>query len=331
MTTPSCPTRSRLYEGGTVVAEDFATDDLGRLLDEHRDGVAWLDLLDPDEAALQSIAALLQLHPLAVEDAVHDHQRPKLDRYRNHLFLNVYAVHVDTGGPAPTVHKVEISAFVTERALITVRKSDSDIEPVTKRWDDDPGLAKHGVAFLLYGLLDVVVDGQFGAARSLDEAIDKTEDAMLEEGGAPRSTRMYGFGLRKALAQLRRSVAPMPDVVAMLLRPDLDLVVDGLKPYFVDIDDHARRATETIDNARERINSSLEADLNEQSNQLNDITRKLAAWAAIIAVPTAITGFFGQNVPFWGFERTGGFVASLVLIVVTGGSLYWYLKRRGWL
>jgi magnesium transporter len=331
VTSSSCPTRSRLYEGGSVVAEDFSADDLARLLDEHRDAVAWLDLLDPDEVALQSIASMLQLHPLAVEDAVHDHQRPKLDRYRNHLFLNVYAVHVRTGEPEPAVHKVEISAFVTERVLITVRKSDSDIKPVTDRWDADPDLAKYGVAYLLYGLLDVVVDGQFAAARALDEAIDKTEDAMLDEGGAPRSVRMYGFGVRKALAQLRRSVAPMPDVVTTLLRPDLELVVDGLKPYYVDIDDHARRATETIDNARDRINSSLEADLNEQSNQLNDITRKLAAWAAIIAVPTAITGFFGQNVPFWGFERVGGFVASLILIVVTGGLLYWYLKRRGWL
>ncbi len=314
-----------------MVAGNFGTADIPGLLHEHKDAVVWLDMLDPDEAALQSIAALLQLHPLAVEDAVHDHQRPKLDRYRNHLFMNVYDVRVSTNGPAPTVEKVEISAFVAERALITVRKSDSDISAITKRWDADPELAKHGVAFLMYGLLDVVVDGQFAAARMLDEAIDKTEDAMLEEGGAPRTVRLYGFGLRKALVQLRRAVAPMPDVVGTLLQQDLDLVVDGLKPYYRDVDDHARRATETIDTARDRINSSLEADLSEQSNQLNDITRKLAAWAAIIAVPTAITGWFGQNVPFWGYEHVSGFAASTFLIIVAGGGLYLFLKRRGWL
>ncbi len=322
---------TRLYEDGKVVAENFDTAEIPGMLVKHRHAVLWLDLLDPDEADLQAIVPQFQLHPLAAEDAVHDHQRPKLDRYRGHLFLNVYDVRVDTGGATPTVDKVEISAFVTERALITVRKSDCDITPITRRWDADPELAKHGVAFLVYGLLDVVVDGQFAAARALDEAMDKTEDAMLEEGGAPRQVRMYGFGLRKATVQLRRAVGPMPDVIDRLLREDLDLVVDGLRPYFRDVDDHARRATETVELARERISGALDADLNEQSNALNDTTRKLAAWAAIIAVPTALTGFFGQNLPYWGYETRGGFVASMVLIVVSGVLLYWYLKRRGWL
>ncbi|WP_305782361.1 magnesium transporter CorA family protein [Symbioplanes lichenis] len=326
-----CPTMSRLYEDGKVVAENFAFEEIPQLLAKHRHAALWLDLLDPDELDLQLVAPIFGLHPLAVEDAVHDHQRPKLDRYRNHLFMNVYAVSVGTDGPTPVSDKQEISSFITERAFITVRKSAGDFGPVLRRWDDEPELAKHGVSFLVYGLLDVVVDGQFAGARALDEAMDKTEDAMLEEGGAPRPVRMYGFGLRKALVHLRRSVAPMPDVISTLLRLELDLVVDGLKPYFRDVDDHARRATETLDQARDRINGLLDADLNEQSNNLNVTTRKLAAWAAIIAVPTAVTGYFGQNVPYWGYETTGGFLVSSIVIVVSGVLLYWYLKRRGWL
>ncbi|MEV8506275.1 magnesium transporter CorA family protein [Actinoplanes sp. NPDC051475] len=329
---PTCPVATRLYEAGGVVAEGFGAAEISRLLGEHPEAVLWFDLLDPDEADLRAVAAEFRLHPLAVEDAVHDHQRPKLDRYPGHLFMNVYDVHVTTDGPVPETDKTEISAFITDRALITVRKSASDVSRFVERWDADAELAKHGgVAFLVYGLLDVVVDGQFAAARILDEAMDRTEDTMLEEGGAPRSVRMYGFGLRRAIAALRRPVAPMADLIAEVLRLENALVDERLAPYYRDVDDHARRATETIDSARERINGLLEADLNEQSNALNDVTRKLAAWAAVIAVPTALTGFFGQNVPYWGYERFSGFLASLVLVVLSAGGLYVYLKRRGWL
>ncbi|BCJ55435.1 magnesium transporter CorA [Actinoplanes sp. NBRC 14428] len=329
---PACPTTTRLYEGGGVVAEGFAVADIPGLLDEHPDAVVWLDLFDPDENALRTVAAQFGLHPLAVEDAVHDHQRPKLDRYPGHLFMNVYDVRVSADGPVPHLHKVEISAFLTGRALITVRKSAGDVSRLARRWDADAELARHGgVAFLVYGLLDVVVDGQFAAARTLDEAMDRAEDTMLEEGGAPRPVRMYAFGLRKSLAALRRAVAPMPELIAQVLRLEEGLVDEHLAPYYRDVDDHARRAAETIDHALGRINGLLEADLTEQSNALNDVTRKLAAWAAIIAVPTALTGFFGQNVPYWGYERVSGFVASLVLMVVSAGGLYIYLKRRGWL
>jgi magnesium transporter len=329
---PSCDTITRLYEAGAVVAEGFDPRDIGDLLRRHPKAVLWLDLFVPGEHDLRVVAEEFKLHPLAVEDAVHDHQRPKLDRYPGHLFLNVYAVDVDTGGAAPAMHKTEISAFITERALITVRKSPSDVGRLIRRWDADAELAPAGgVGFLVYGLLDVIVDSQFAAARELDEAMDKTEDAMLEEGGAPRGIRLYGFGLRKTLAELRRPVAPMAALVADVMHSDSALVDEHLAPYYRDVDDHARRATETIDSARDRINHLIDADLNEKSNALNDVTRKLAAWAAIIAVPTALTGFFGQNVPYWGYEKFWGFLLSLGLIVGTAAGLYLYLKRRGWL
>ena len=329
---PSCPTYTRLYEACEVVAEGFDPREIGDKLQEHPKAVLWLDLFDPDEDDLRVVAAEFRLHPLAVEDAVHDHQRPKLDRYPGHLFMNVYAVQVTTGAPGPRMDKTEISAFITQRALITVRKSRSDLSAFIRRWDADAGLAPTGgVGFLVYGLLDVIVDGQFAAARQLDEAMDRTEDEMLEVGGAPRGVRRYGFALRKTLAELRRPVAPMAGLIADVMRSDTELVDEHLAPYYRDIDDHARRATETIDSARDRINELIEADLTEQSNALNDVTRKLAAWAAIIAVPTALTGFFGQNVPYPGYEKFWGFLVSLGLIVGSAAGLYVYLKRRGWL
>jgi magnesium transporter len=328
---PTCPTHTRLYEGGGVVAEGFGPEEIAAKLEERPKAVLWLDLYDPDENDMKAVAAEFALHPLAVEDAVHDHQRPKLDRYPGHLFMNVYAVHVEMES-TPRLHKAEISAFITERALITVRKSPSDTKQFVQRWDQDAELgAAGGIGFLVYGLLDVVVDGQFAAARQVDVAMDNTEDIILEEGGAPRQVRKYGFALRKVIAEVRRPVAPMPDLIEQVMRADIHLVTEHLAPYYRDVDDHARRATETIDIARDRINSLLEADLNEQSNALNDITRKLAAWAAIIAVPTAVTGYFGQNLPYPGYEKWWGFVFSTMLIVVMAAGLYLYLKRRGWL
>jgi magnesium transporter len=326
------PTTSRLYERGKVIAEGFGIEEVPDLLDRHRDAVVWLDLFDPEVADLQAIQEQFRLHPLAVEDAVDDHERPKLDRYADHLFMNVYAVQAKTDRPTPVLTKTEISAFVTERALITVHKSEGDTARLIERWDTDDGLAADGgLSFLVYGLLDVIVDSQFAAARQIDEAMDRTEDEMLEEGGAPRDVRMYAFGLRQVLAGLRRAVNPMPELISDLLHTDLGLVEKHLEPYFRDVDDHARRCNETIDSSRDRIDHLVDADQTEQSNALNDVTRKLAAWAAIIAVPTALTGYFGQNLPYPGYEKWWGFVLSTVTIVASAGGLYWFLKRRGWL
>jgi magnesium transporter len=330
---PDCPTATRLYENGAVLAEGFAAGELVDRLAEHPKAVAWLDLFDPDEQDLRLVAEEFQLHPLAIEDAVLDHERPKLDRYPGHLFLNLYAVELREGEDGrPRPRKAEISSFITERVLITVRKSASDTAPFVERWDADAGLAAAGgVGFLVYGLLDAIVDGHAAAAQRIDQAMDHTEDIILEEGGAPRSVRMHGFALRRALAELRRAASPMPELMSRVMRTDLELIGDQLRPYYRDVEDHARHATDSIDHSLDRITSLLEADLTEQSNALNDITRKLAAWAAIIAVPTAVTGYFGQNLPYPGYEKFSGFLVSSALIVVAAGGLYWYLKRRGWI
>ncbi|WP_308121127.1 magnesium transporter CorA family protein [Paractinoplanes bogorensis] len=332
MTAPSCPTATRLYENGKVIATDFGYDEIAGQLDEHPGAVLWLDLFDPDGDDLASVAKQFDLHPLAVEDAMTDHERPKLDRYPHHVFLNVYAVDLATKDSETRFGKTEISVFVTNRALITVRKSPSDTQRLIDRWDSDADLCSAGgVGFLLWGLLDVVVDGQYAVTQRLDAGMDMVEDALLEEGGAPRVVRMKAVKERKLLAALRRAVSPMPELVAQSMRSDLALVDDKLRPYFRDVEDHAQHTVDEIEHLRDRIDSLLEADNSEQSNVLNNTTRKLAAWAAIVAVPTAVTGYFGQNVPYPGYDQWWGFLVSSATIVVVSLLLYLYLKRRGWL
>ncbi|MBB2942707.1 magnesium transporter [Actinoplanes lutulentus] len=326
------PTRTRLYAHGHVIAEDFPVAETAARLRENTEAVAWIDLLDPDQAELQPLADDFDLHPLAVEDALHEHERPKLDRYDGHLFMNIYAVRYHHEGSSVEANKIEISAFVTDRALITVHKQAGDLDRLVARWDADTGLAAAGgLNFLVYGLLDTVVDSQQSAARALDEAMDAAEDSLLEEGGAPRAVRMYGFAIRKALSYLRRAVGPMADVVRETVQADIGLGAEQLRPYYRDVEDHAQQAAELTEHSITRINELLDADLAEQSNVLNEVTRKLAAWAAIIAVPTALTGYFGQNLPYPGYDDTSGFVVSSVLIVGSASGLWVFLRKRGWL
>jgi len=324
---PRCPTRTRVYRAGLLVAEGFPAAEISSWLAADADAVVWLDLHDPDEADLQVVTEEFGLHPLAVEDAIHDHQRPKVDRYRTHLFANMYAVGFDLDTGELTTS--EISAFVTARALVTVRKSDFDVDTLLARWDATPDLTPAGVGFLVHGLLDAVVDGHYTAVQALDDAVDDLEDRLFE----PRpgvDIRRRGFELRKSLVQLRRVVVPMRELVGRL-RTDNHLVTEELAPYFQDVHDHVLRAADGVETARDLIASILETNLTEQANDLNQITKKLAAWAAIIAVPTAVTGFYGQNVPYPGFSQHWGFIASSLTIVVLAGGLYLLLRRQGWL
>ena len=143
--------------------------------------------------------------------------------------------------------------------------------------------------------------------------------------------RKRGFELRKQLAAMRRVVDPMHDVVARLGRNDLRLFAGELAPYFQDVQNNVSQATGKATGARERVADILAASMEEQTNQLNEITKKLAAWAAIVGIPTAITGFYGQNVPYPGLGHRTGFVVSAVLIVILAVGLYLVLKRRRWL
>jgi len=327
---PRCPTRTRLYRAGEILDEGFPAEQIAELLAADGAAVAWLDLYDPTEADLQIVTEEFGLHPLAVEDAISPHQRAKVDRYRTHLFANMYAVAVDENGDTLTAG--EISVFITSRALITVRKDNFDIDTLIARWDLNLGLldAASEVSCLTYGLVDAVVDGHYRAIEQLDDAIDELQGHLFGDR-AGVDIRRRAYQLAASLAALRRVAAPMQEMVGRLMRADSRLVGEALAPYYQDVHDHAQRTAEAIEADRDRVDRIADTQRSEQDAQLNEITKKLAAWAAIIAVPTAVTGFYGQNIPYPGFGHHDGFITSLVVMIVLAGGLYWVLRRNHWL
>ncbi|WP_152628014.1 magnesium transporter CorA family protein [Streptacidiphilus neutrinimicus] len=321
---------TRLYRDGRLAQEGFPSRELPALLRDP-DATVWLDLCGPTARDFAMLEEDLGLHPLAVEDARHEHQRPKLDRYAGHVFLSVYAVSPEGGsGPLETV---EMSVFVTRNALITVRTDDRfDITAVLRRWDENADLAGEGVAFLLHGLLDHVVDGHFRAVQDLDDRIEELEDLLFDDGRAQIETvQRSSYALRKELTRLRRVVLPMREVVSGLLRPDLRVVGEPMLPYYRDVQDHVLRASEWTESLRDLVNSIMETNLTVQGNRMNLIMKKVTSWAAVIAVPTAITGFYGQNVPYPGFGSVAGFWTSTAAIVIVSVLLYAVFKRRDWI
>jgi magnesium transporter len=320
---------TRLYRNGVLESEGFPVARISEFLAEP-DAVVWFDLCQPSGDDLASISEELGLHPLAVEGAVHEHQRPKLDRYESHLFLTAYAVGLDTGSGQLATR--EVAAFITANALVTVRKTeDFAIDEVVARWDQSPDLAKHGVSYLLYGLLDYVVDTHFTAVQSLDDEIEALEDELFEDNPRGEEMQRRTFALRKSLVTLRRVVLPMREVVNSLLRRDLHAVDAEFLPYFQDVYDHVLRATEWTDSLRDLITTVLETHLTVRSNRLNVIMKQVTSWAAIIAVPTAVTGFYGQNVPYPGFAERIGFWTSSAITLGLALGLFAVFRRKGWI
>ncbi|MFB4311157.1 magnesium transporter CorA family protein [Actinomadura sp. GTD37] len=323
------PPRTRAWRGGAVVAEGFPVAEVSDYL-ARPDVVVWLDLCAPRHEDLHVISEELGLDHVAVEDAVSRHERAKLDRYHGYAFLNVYVPAVDDGELA--LH--ELSAFVAERALVTVRQDGGfDVDALIRRWDASPdaGLGEPTAAFLLYGMLDLVVDLQLKAVETLDEEADAVEDMVFGDEFPVKEIQRRSYRLRKNLAALRRVALPMREVLNTLLRRDLPIVRAPLAPYFQDVYDHTLRVGEQTDALRDLVADLLDTRLALQSNQMNEVMKKVTSWAAIIAVPTAVTGFYGMNVPYPGFSEHDGFIASAVIIVACSTALYVIFKLRDWL
>ncbi|GGT36763.1 magnesium transporter CorA [Streptomyces kurssanovii] len=319
--------RTRLYRNGTLVLENFPADDISEHLTDPA-SVVWLDLHRPSPNELAMAGEQFGIHELALEDALHQGQRPKLDRYCTHEFLSTHAVSIAPDSADLSIS--EISAFLTGQALITIRKDDGfPIEDVVARWDESPDMAEHGVDFLLHGLLDHVVDGHVDAVQQLDDRIEDLEDLLFAERQQMRTVNRRLYALRRSLARLRRVVLPMREVVDSLVRPGR--VTDPLVPYYKDVYDHVLRAIEWTESVQDMVASAMESNLSVQSNRMNLIMKKVTSWAAIIAVPTAITGFYGQNLPYPGFAREMGFITSTTAIVILSALLYVVFKRKDWL
>jgi magnesium transporter len=197
-----------------------------------------------------------------------------------------------------------VAAFITDRALVTVRKNEGfDVDAVVQRWDDSRDLAKSGVGYLVHGLLDYIVDSHFDAVQTLDEQIESLVDLVFADRVDHAKMQHRSLRLRKSLVKMRRVVLPMREVLNALMRRDHHIVDDDLMAYFQDVYDHVLRASEWTESLRDLVTTIRETQLNIQGNRLNTIMKQVTSWAAIIAVPTAITGLHGENVPYPGFQQ----------------------------
>jgi magnesium transporter len=321
--------RTRVYRDGKLTAEGFPVDDISEHLRDEN-ALVWFDLCDPDPDELKVIGEELSLHALAVDAAIDFEQRPKLVRFEKHLLLTCSALHLDP--ESGEVSTCEVVAFITHNALVTVRRSDEfDIDEVLRRWDASPDLTRYGVSFLLYGLIDYVVDTHFDALQSLDGELDALEERIFDDRPQEKQLQRRTFQLRKSLLTLRRVVLPMREVVNSVLRRDLHTLNEAMTPYFQDVYDHVLRVTEWTDSLRDFVGTILETQLTVRGNRLNVIMKQVTSWAAIIAVPTAITGFYGQNLPYPGSGTGWGVLASTGLIAVMSTLLYAVFKRKDWL
>lgn len=320
-----------MYKAGQLVESDFPVDAVSdHLGGSDTDTIVWVDLCGPTRAELHHLAAELGLHELAVEDALEPHQRSKLDSYPSHLFLSCHAVHVDLA--TGTLVETEVDAFINQHWLITVRKSDAfPIEKVIARWDRSPTLLDHGVAFLLYGLLDVIIDDYFDAVEVFDEFYDDVSDALFAESPVEPHQQQHWFEMRRSLVRLHRLVVPQREAISGLMRREQGTIPEALFPYYQDLYDHLIRVIEATDSLRDLIATIMETNLSLRDYRQNQVMKRVTSWAAIIAVPTLVTGFYGMNVPYPGEGSHSGVVAAIILTVVPGLILYVTFRRRDWL
>jgi magnesium transporter len=319
----------RVYRDGTLLTDECPVAEISDHIHE-KDGLVWVDLFDPEPDLLHKLALELDLHELAVEDALNAKQRPKLDDYDTHLFLAFRAVQLD--GTTGELSDTELHVFVNSRWMISVRSNDHfDMSAVEKRVNRSPHLLALGASFLLYALLDAVVDDYFRASDVFDEFYDDLSDEIFEERQIPQDRQRLSFRMRRSLVQFHRTVTPLREVVSGLRRHDRDLIPDALDPYYQDVYDHVIRVTESVDATRDLASSIVETNLSLRDYRQNLVMKRVTSWAAIVAVPTLITGFYGMNVPYPGFSEAWGAWASSVLMVALSVFLYVQFKRRDWL
>lgn len=325
--------RGRVWRGGKP-QDDFEFASISDYLTEP-DTLVWADIYDPDHAALKELAGELGLNDWTVEDAIADAERTKATIYKTHTFFTVYAVASaqPADDSASTLSEHRISGFVLPQGLITVRLAPCiDIDDEVSQRFDELGGQEHGVGALVHGLLDVVVDGHFEAVQCLDDAVESIEDDLFADNNPKSGLQRRTFRLRKDLVVLRRVVLPMREVVNAIQHRRLDAkTAPELDPLYADLYDHVLRASEWTESLRDMVSTVFETNLSLQDARLNTVMKKLTGWAAIIAVPTAVTGFYGQNVDYPGIQTVAGFIVSTTVIVLLVALLYVSFKRRDWL
>jgi magnesium transporter len=314
----------RAYRRGGEIVE-LKSEEISDVVDR-KDQLLWVDVSDPDDHDLACLQEEFSLHPLAVEDVRHRHQRPKLESYPDHCFLVAY-----------TAELVEVDFFFTPTWLVSVREAPpaeggTFIDAARKRFDRTRP-KKTTVGFLLYVLLDELVDDYFDATEKAEDTLEDLEDVIFaEEGVDERGMQQKLFGIRRRLVEFRRVVVPLRDVMSALLRKEVEWLDDATVIHMQDVYDHVLRAIDQVDSQRELMGNAVDAHLALISNRMNLVMKRMTSWGAILIGSTLIAGIYGMNFDHmpelhWRFGYL--FALGLMAVLTVGG--YRYFKKRDYL
>jgi magnesium transporter len=324
---PACVINCAVYDRHGK-RKDISLDEISEALAVEDDSFVWVGLYEPDESLLDKLQEEFGLHDLAVEDAQHAHQRPKIEAYGNSLFVAVHTAQtVDD-----RIRFGETHAFLGARYLVTVRHGASlSYAAVRARVEREPELLALGPAYALYAVLDFVVDNYLPIVSEFRDSLNALEQHIFAETFS-RDTIVKLYELKRELTQLRLAVAPMQDILAQLTRMHGTLVPDEVRLYFRDVLDHAMRVNESTDTLREMLTAAMSVNLSLVTVNQGEIVKKLAGWAALLAAPTLVASWYGMNfvnMPETHSRHGYAILVAVVLVVVLG--LYRYLKKVRWL
>jgi magnesium transporter len=288
----------------------------------------WIGIANPTTEELYALQKQYDLHPLAVEDALKADQLPKVDIYGDQLFVVARTAHLESG----VIAYGETATFVGHNHIITVRHVSARTHSALRdQLEAAPTLLMHGVDYVLHAILDFIVDGYLPLVEAIEEEVLAMEHRAIDHFlGRTEISRI--FTLRRELIRFQRVLGPMGEVASKFVRQELPCIDSEARPYFSDVLDHVRRVQAMVDGLREVLNSVFEFSTLLEQQRTGVITRQLAAWAAILAVPTAIAGIYGMNFEHMPELRSvWGYPAVLVAIALICGWLYFLFKRARWL
>ena len=289
----------------------------------------WIGLYEPTEEEFESIRSEFDLHPLAVEDAIHAHQRPKLEVFGDMVFIVLKtARYVD---PTEVITLGEILVFLGHDYILTVRHGEaSELGAVRKQLEEQPELLQHGPGAVLHAIVDRVVDDYAPAIAGLGEDIDEVEDQVFSGSRNNAAERIYK--LKREVLQFEHAVGPLVEPVDRLARGKYEVIHPEVRTYFRDVNDHLLRAHDQLESFRDLLTSILQANLTQVGVRQNEDMRKISAYVAMAAVPTLIAGIYGMNFDHmpelrWSF----GYPGALIVMATIVSGLFWRFKRAGWL
>jgi magnesium transporter len=288
----------------------------------------WIDLVNAGQSGFDQLKPALLFHPLVVEDCVMEINYPKVDDYRDYLYLAVHSARWEADEPEPTLKELDV--IVAPRYLLTYHEeSTRSIERAHAALARRGDLLSRGPDHLLYFLLDVMADNYLPILEMLQDRIDALEEKMLRQ--ANRRTMLEVMHLKRGVARLRRIVGPQRDTILALTRDEFTAIRPETRLYLRDVYDRMARVSDLLDLFRDEMATLLELYVSQVSNQLNEVMKVLTAITVIIVPVTLIASVYGMNVHFPGYDTEWGFWVSLVLMVLTGAGMFWYFRSRRWL